>query len=183
MRKITAGLFYSVDGVAEAPNTFQYDSFDAELGALLGQTISSVDSVLLGRKGYQEWSGYWPTAPHDQDFGAFINNVSKFVASRTLESAEIGWTNATLIDGDFEAFVRDLKAQDGGDVAVMAGMSLTRQLLLAGLMDELTLLVHPVIAGTGRHLFGDDTPRTRLELIRSQQTSKGNMVLTYGPRN
>ena len=182
MRKVTAGLFYSVDGVAEAPNTFQFDSFDAELGALLEQTMANVDTVLMGRTGYQEWSGYWPTAEHDQDFGAFINSVPKFVASRTLKPADVTWANAGLIEGELADFVRDLKNRKGGTIAAMAGMSLVRQLLLAGLMDELTLLVHPVIAGTGRHLFTEDTPRTRLDLIRSQQTSKGNIVLTYGRR-
>ena len=183
MRKVTAGLFYSIDGVAEAPNTFQFDSFDPELGALLGRTMADVDTVMMGRTGYQEWSGYWPTAAHDQDFGAFINNVPKFVASRTLKPADVTWTNAQLIEDELERFVGDLKNRDGGTIAAMAGMSIVRQLLLAGLMDELTLLVHPVIAGTGRHLFTEDTPRTRLNLIRSQQTSKGNMVLTYARRD
>ena len=183
MRKVTAGLFYSIDGVAEAPNTFQFDSFDDELGTLLGQTMAEVDTVLMGRTGYQEWSGHWPTAAHDQDFGAFINNVPKFIASRTLRQEDVIWTNASLIEGELESFVRDLKNREGGTIAVMAGMSLVRQLLLVGLMDELTLLVHPVIAGTGRHLFTDETPRTRLNLIRSQQTSKGNIVLTYARRS
>jgi hypothetical protein len=75
MRKLTAGLFYSVDGVAEAPNTFQFDSFDDELGAMLGGVMADVDTVLMGRVGYQEWAGYWPNAEQDQDFGTFINTV------------------------------------------------------------------------------------------------------------
>ena len=70
MRKVTAGLFYSVDGIAEAPNLFQFDSFDDELGALLGGVMADVDTVLLGRTGFEEWSGYWPNAEQDQDFGA-----------------------------------------------------------------------------------------------------------------
>jgi dihydrofolate reductase len=168
--------------VAEAPNLFQFDSFDDELGALLGRTMADVDTVLMGRTGYQEWAGYWPTAPHDQDFGAFINDVPKFVASRTLKPSDVNWNNAKLIEGDLESFVRDLKNREGGTVAAMAGMSVVRQLLLAGLMDELTLIVHPVIAGTGRHLFTEETPMTRLALITSEKTSKGNVVLTYARR-
>ena len=179
MRKVTAGLFYSVDGVAEAPDQFQFDSFDDELGALLGQTMADVDTVLMGRQGYQEWAGYWPNAAQDQDFGAFINGVPKFIASKTLTPADMGWSNSTLIEGDLESFVRDLKGQEGGTIAAMAGMSLVRQLLVAGLMDELTLIMHPVIAGHGRRLFDETTPRTRLELVSSQQTNKGNVVVTY----
>lgn len=182
MRKVTAGLFYSVDGVAEAPDQFQFDSFDDELGALLGSVMGDVDTVLLGRKGYQEWAGYWPHAEQDMDFGTYINTVRKYVASRTLKPADLTWSNSSLIEGDLEAFVRDLKQQPGGTIAAMAGMSLVRQLLLADLLDELTLIMHPVIAGKGRRLFEDGTPTTRLSLIRSQITSKGNALLTYGKR-
>lgn len=182
MRKLIAGLFYSVDGVAEAPNLFQFDSFDDELGAAMGQVMGEVDTVLMGRVGYQEWAGYWPNASQDQDFAGFINNVPKFVASDTLKPADLTWSNSTLIEGDLESFVRDLKAQPGGTISVMGGMSLVSQLLLAGLMDELMLIVHPVVAGKGRRLFEDGTPMTRLALKNSQQTSKGNMVLTYAKK-
>lgn len=182
MRKVTAGLFYSIDGVAEAPNLFQFDSFDDELGSLLGGVMADVDTVLMGRQGYQEWAGYWPNAGQDLDFAGFINNVPKFVASDTLKPEDLTWSNSTLIETDLETFVADLKTKPGGTISAMAGMSLVRQLLLAGLMDELMLIVHPVISGTGRHLFLPDTPTTRLELKSSQQTSKGNMVLTYTKR-
>ena len=183
MRKVTAGLFYSVDGVAEAPDQFQFDSFDDELGALLGSVMTQVDTVIMGRRGYQEWAGYWPSAEQDMDFGGYINNVPKFVASRSLKPADLTWSNSTLIEGELESFVRDLKGRPGGDIAAMAGMSVVRQLLLAGLMDELTLIMHPVIAGKGRRLFEDGTPTTRLALIRSQVTSKGNVVVTYGKKD
>lgn len=179
MRKLTAGLFYSVDGVAEAPDQFQFDSFDDELGQLLGSVMADVDTVLMGRQGYQEWAGYWPNAGQDMDFASFINTVPKFVASKTLKPADLTWSNSTLIEGDLEAFVRDLKAQPGGTISAMAGMSLVRQLLIAGLMDELTLIMHPVVSGKGRHLFDAATPTTRLTLVNSQVTSKGNVVVTY----
>ncbi|MBE0579490.1 dihydrofolate reductase family protein [Devosia sp.] len=180
MRKVTAGLFYSVDGVAEAPDQFQFDSFDDELGAMLGSVMADVDTVLMGRVGYQEWAGYWPNAGQDMDFAGFINAVPKFVVSDTLKPEDLGWSNSSLIEGDLDAFVRELKARPGGTIAVMGGMSLVSQLLLAGLMDELTLIMHPVISGKGRHLFDASTPTTRLTLLRSEITSKGNAVLTYG---
>ncbi|WP_323014208.1 dihydrofolate reductase family protein [Devosia sp.] len=181
MRKLTAGLFYSIDGVAEAPNLFQFDSFDDELGQLLGRTMSEVDTVLMGRVGYQEWAGYWPNASQDLDFAGFINTVPKFIASDTL-TGPLEWSNSQLIEGDLEDFVRALKARPGGTIAAMGGMSLVRQLLLAGLMDEMTLIIHPVVSGKGRHLFGGDDPTTRLVLKSCQQTSKDNVVLTYARR-
>lgn len=183
MRKVTAGLFYSVDGVAEAPNLFQFDSFDDELGQLLGSVMGDVDTVLMGRVGWQDWAGYWPNAEQDQDFAGFINATPKHVASHTLQPADLAiWQNSSLIGTDLESFVRDLKAQPGGTIAVMGGMSLVRQLLLAGLLDELTLIIHPVVAGSGRPLFEAGQPATRLTLIRSQVTSKGNVVVTYGKK-
>jgi dihydrofolate reductase len=181
MRKLIAGLFYSIDGVAEAPNQFQFDSFDDELGAAMGGIMEEVDTVVMGRVGYSEWAGYWPNAPQDQDFGGFINNVPKFVASKTL-SAPLAWNNSNLIEGDFDAFLRDLKSQPGGTISLMAGMTLVRQTLLSGLLDELHLIVHPVISGKGRHLFLPDGPTTRLTLKNGQTTSKGNLILTYAKR-
>jgi len=179
MRKLTAGLFHSVDGVVEAPYKFQFDSFDDELGAELGKTMAATDTVLLGRVGYTEWAGYWPTAQQDGEFAEFINTVPKFVASHTL-TAPLGWQNSTLIEGDLESFVRDLKQQPGGDIAVMSSISLVRQMLFAGLLDSLALITHPLVAGEGRKLFEPGDPTTRLVLQNSVRTSKGNIVATYG---
>lgn len=179
MRKVTAGLFHSIDGVVEAPDQWQFDSFDAELGEMLGGVMARVDAVVLGRVGYTEWAGYWPTAESDGGFADFINAVPKHVASATLKGP-LAWNNATLIDGDAEAFVRQLKSGAGGEIAVMAGIEIVRSLFFAGLIDELTLITHPVVAGAGRrHLFqpGDDT--TRLELVDTVRTSAGNVVSTY----
>lgn len=182
MRKVTAGLFHSLDGVVEAPNTFQFDSFDDELGQELGRVMGGVETVLMGRVGYQEWAGFWPNASQDLDFAGFINGVEKFVASETLKPSDITWSNTSLIGGDFLDFVRDLKAGEGGDICAMGGISLVRQLLFAGLMDELTLITHPVIAGTGRRLFEPGDPTTRLDLVRARTTSKGNVVQAYRRR-
>ncbi|KFL30186.1 deaminase/reductase [Devosia riboflavina] len=179
MRKVVAGLFHSVDGVVEAPNEFQFDSFDTELGEELGAVMGNVSTVVMGRVGYQEWAGYWTNASQDLDFAGFINGVEKFVASETLQPSEVTWSNAHLIEGDFLDFVRALKSGEGGDICAMGGISLVRQLVFAGLMDELTLITHPVIAGKGRHLFEPGDPTTRLELIRARTTSKGNVVQVY----
>ena len=179
MRKLTAGLFHSVDGVVEAPFKFQFDSFDDELGAELGKVMGSTDTVLLGRVGYEEWAGFWPTAQQDEGFATFINAVPKHVASHTLKGP-LAWTNSTLIQGDLETFVRDLKAKPGKDIAIMSSISLIRQMLFAGLLDSLQLITHPVVAGAGRHLFEPGDPTTRLVLQDTLRTSKGNVVSIYG---
>lgn len=183
MRKITAGFFHSVDGVIESPNLWQFDAFDDELGALLGETMPKIDTVLMGRIGFEEWAGYWPTAEADQDFGAFINNMPKFVASRTLKQDQLTWQNSTLIEGDVVEFARQLKAKDGGEIAVMGGVSLARQLFFAGLLEELTLITHPVVAGKGKRMFELSDPIIRLELKKSTTTSKGNVISVYGLRS
>lgn len=182
MRKVTAGLFSSVDGVVEDPFLWQFDSFDAELGAGMGEMMGRIDAGLLGRVGYQQWAEYWPNAQVDDDFGAFINPLPKYVASRTL-SGDLAWQNSQLIQGPLEDFVKDLKQSDGGDIGVFSSISLVRQLFFAGLLDSLMLIVHPVVAGSGRKLFNDGDPLSRLELQSSEQTSRGNMILSYGRRD
>jgi dihydrofolate reductase len=181
MRKVTSGLFHSVDGVVSEPNRWQFDSFDDDLGKGLTGVMERVDTVVLGRVSYQEWAGYWPTASADQDFAGFINTVEKFVASRTLQEP-LEWQNSRLIQGPLQEFVAELKQGDGGEIAVMGSISLVRQLLFAGLLDELTLMTHPVVAGNGRHLFEPGDPTTRLSLTDQYRTSKGNVVSTYSLR-
>ena len=179
MRKVTAGLFHSIDGVVEAPDQWQFDAFDEDLGAMLGKVLAVTDTVVMGRVGYEEWAGWWPKATYDDDFARFINAVPKFVASRSLKGP-LAWSNAQLIEGDLDAFVRELKSEEGGDIAVMASIGVVRHLFLAGLLDELTLVTHPVIAGAGkRHLFQPGDPTTRLVLRDTQRTAKGNVVSTY----
>ena len=181
MRRVTAGLFSSVDGVVESPHLWQFDSFDDELGAGMDEMIGRTETVLLGRTSYEEWSGYWPNPSVDEDFAAFINPVEKLVASRTL-TGELAWQNARLIDGELEDVVARLRESEGGDVAVCGSVSVVRQLLFAGLLDSLTLMVHPVVAGTGKRLFEPGDPTTRLELETFASTPKGNALLTYGLR-
>lgn len=180
MRLLTAGLFSSADGVVESPDKFQFDSFDDELGQMLGEVMGKTTTAILGRVSYTEWAAYWPTA-NDGGFELFINPLEKFVASRTL-SGPLEWQNSTLIQGDLETFVRELKAGDGGDISVMGSLSVTRQLIRAGLLDRLALIIHPVLAGKGRHLFEPTDDPTRLTLVDTLRTSAGNVVNTYAPR-
>ena len=180
-RLVTATLFASVDGVVEAPDTFQFDSFDDVLGELMMTGIARIDDVLLGRTTYQEWADYWPNqAPEeDQGFAAFINPVPKHVASRSLTQSDLAWQNSRLIEGDLRDHVRELRQADGGEIAVNGSISVVQQLFGAGLLDRLTLIVHPVVAGQGRRLFEPGHETTRLELVDSVISPAGNAVLTY----
>jgi dihydrofolate reductase len=179
MRKVTAGLFSSIDGVVEAPDEWQ-PAFDEEMGAVLSRTLEEQDAVLLGRVTYTEWAGYWP-ASTDEPFASYINSTQKYVASSTLES--VGqWPNSTLIKGPVADFLAELRQQDGGTIGTAGSPSLVRSLIEQGLLDELTLMISPVVAGGGRkRLFADDAALTRFELAHAQPTSSGAIIATYRP--
>ena len=179
MRKVTAGLFISLDGVVESPDQWQF-AFDDEMGAAMSRMLDEQDAVLLGRVTYSEWAGYWPTST-DEPFATWINNTPKYVASTTLQSVD-EWQNSTLIKGSVAEFVADLRQQEGGTIGTAGSPTLVRSLLESGLLDELILLIHPVVAGGGRkRLFADDAALTRLELVESQPTSSGVLIATYRP--
>ena len=179
MRKVYAGLFSSIDGVVEAPSEWQ-PGFDAEMGAALSRMLEEQDAVLLGRVTFTEWAGYWPTSA-DEPFASWINNAPKYVASSTLDS--VGhWPNSTLIKGPIADFLAELRQQDGGTIGVSGSPSLVRSLIEQGLLDELTPMISPVVAGGGRkRLFADDAALTKFELAEAQPTSSGALIATYRP--
>jgi dihydrofolate reductase len=179
MRKVTAGLFSSIDGVVEAPNEWQ-PAFDAEMGAVLSRMLDEQDAVLLGRTTFTEWAGYWPSSA-DEPFASYINNTQKYVASTTLGSAG-RWQNSTLIKGPVADFLAELRQQEGGTIGTAGSPSLVRSLIEQGLLDELTLMISPVVAGGGRkRLFPGDAALTRFELVHAQPTSSGAVIVTYRP--
>jgi dihydrofolate reductase len=181
MRKVTAGLFSSIDGVVESPNLWQFDSFDAQMARGMTAMIERVETVVLGGVTYREWSGYWPNADAGDEFARFINPIDKHVATRTM-TGPLDWQNSRRIDADLLDFVTELKAGSGGDIAVCGSISVVRQLLFAGLLDSLMLMMHPVIAGAGRHLFEPTDPTTRLRLDEAEFTEAGNAILSYSLR-
>lgn len=180
MRKITATLFSSLDGVVEAPDQWQPD-FDDQMGAAMERSLRDLDAMLIGRKTYTEWAGYWPTAT-DEPFATLVNQTPRYVASTTLDGVD-DWPKSILIEGSVIDFVTRLKQQNGGEIGVAGSPSLVRSLLHAGLLDELTLLIHPVVAGGGRkRLFDGDAPLTNLELVKSEITSSGTIIAGYQPK-
>jgi RNA polymerase sigma-70 factor (ECF subfamily) len=178
-RTTVAHLFCSVNGVVESPDQWQFDAFGPEEGQLMGETISGVTDVVIGRKLWQEWSEYWPGA--EDPFGAWINPVRKHVVTSTL-SGDLGW-NSTVVDGDPVAYVQKLQQQGEGGISVAGGIETIRSLFLAGVIDRLVLTVHPVAPGRGRRLFDESVPLTRLKLLSATSTSAGNAILTYALRS
>jgi dihydrofolate reductase len=174
VRKVVAYMLVSVDGVAESPETFFFH-FDEVMEANLSEVIRTQDAVLLGRRMYDEWSKYWPES-EDQPFADFINSVQKYVATATPLTST--WTNARAIESPVDAFVRELKAADGGDIGVHGSISLTRSLLAAGLVDEMRAVIAPHVVGTGRRLFEDDVPHS-LELVQSMSSPTGSLLVHY----
>jgi len=179
MRKVTAGLFSSIDGVVQAPNEWQ-PTFDEEMGAVLARMLEEQDTVLLGRVTFTEWAGYWPTST-DEPFASWINGIPKYVASNTLDSVD-QWSNSTLIEGSVADFLADLRQQAGGTIGTAGSPTLVRSLIEQGLLDELTLMISPVVAGGGRkRLFADDAGLTTFELAEALGTSSGTVIATYRP--
>ena len=179
MRKVVSGLFISLDGVTEAPNEWQFDNFDAEMGAAMGAHIAAEDTILLGRVTYQEWAPFWPTST-DEPYASHINNTPKYVVSTTLD--RVDWQNSTLIKGDLAGEIARLKAQPGRNIGVAGSPTLVRSLLQQDLLDELTLMIHPVVVGHGKRLFNGEGDLKRLKLVNEQTTSTGVSLLTYQPK-
>ena len=177
MRKLYVGLFVSLDGVAESPDRFVFPFFDDEVGAEVGSGMAATDTVLLGRNLYEQWAAYWPgKTAADDGYADFINGVRKVVFSTTLEA--VGWSNSTLVREDVESAVARLKEEDGGEIAVNGSITLARSLLQSGLVDELRLLLFPVIVGSGRRLL-DDLDRLPLRLVEAKTLRTGVVSLTY----
>lgn len=180
-RSITAHMFSSVNGVSEAPDRFQFDAFGEAEGELMGRALAGVTDVVIGRELWQEWSEFWPPREGADPFAAFINPVRKHVISTTL-TGELGW-NSVVVEGDPIPYLRELRDEDGGDILVAGGIETVRSLFLAGLIDALTLTVHPAVTGEGRRLFDEHVPVTRLQLVDGTTTAAGNAVLTYALRD
>jgi dihydrofolate reductase len=174
-RSVVVYELLSLDGVAEAPDSFFADWDDA-MDANLAAVIAKQDVVILGRRSYDEWVRFWPKS-EIEPFASFINGVRKYVA--TSEPLDPEWTNAMAIDvGGLVDFVRDLKNQPGGDIGVHASILVAQALLKAGVVDELKLVVAPTIAGDGRKLF-DGLPTIRLAQVGSSVSPTGYLLLDY----
>ena len=192
MRKLVVIEFLSLDGVYQAPGDpnedtdggFQHGGwqrpyFDEVLGASAAQGMAETDAHLFGRKTYEIMAAYWPNAPADDPYAKHLNAVRKYVASRTLTEAT--WQNTTVIGGDVAEEVAELKEQPGKSISVLGSGNLVHTLAEHDLVDEYSLVVHPIVLGGGKRLFPDDGQLRRLRLVDSKPTTTGGLMLTYRP--
>jgi dihydrofolate reductase len=182
MRKIVASEFISLDGVVEAPDQWHFPYFNDEMGQAVWSTMSATETMLLGRVTYEGFAAAWPdrdSREEPDEMVDFMNNTPKVVVSGTLDKVE--WKNSTLLKGDVIEEIANLKRQPGGVIGMTGSITLVRSLLAAGLVDELRLLVHPIVVGAGMRLFEDDGPKVPLKLADSQTFTTGVLNLTYVP--
>ena len=179
MRKIKSNFFISLDGVVESPDKWHFRYFDDEMGSAVGAGFATTDALLMGRVLYNEWAGYWPEHA-DEPFGDVMNSIKKYVVSNSLQAAK--WQNSEIISGDVARQLTDIKAQDGGDITMSGSPTTVRWLLRQGLLDELNLLVHPIVVGDSlARLFPPDEPSIPLELLTAQTFKTGVLNLSYAP--
>jgi dihydrofolate reductase len=181
MRKLVAVELVSVDGVMESPEQWAFPYSNDEMEEANAAGMAASDAMLLGRKTYEGLAAFWPNQPGGTPIVDYINSVPKYVVSGTLEEP-LAWNNSTLIKGgEFAEGVAELKRQPGKDITIIGSGELVRSLLEDGLLDELRLMVHPVVLGGGKRLFEDGVDRTALELVDSKTFATGVVFLAYRP--
>jgi dihydrofolate reductase len=187
MRKVVASEFVSLDGVMEDPGwTFQFGSEEQEKFKFA--ELAASDALLLGRVTYEEFAAAWPNmmdqyeGPRRSELGGYadmMNGYPKHVVSTTLEEA--GWNNSTLIRGNVAEEVSELKRQPGKDILVFGSANLVNELMRHDLVDELRLMVFPIVVWSGKRLFEDGFEGTILRLVDTTTFGSGVVVLTYRP--
>jgi dihydrofolate reductase len=181
MRKIVAGTFISLDGVMEAPDQWHFPYFDEAMGEAVAAQMAEADAMLLGRVTYEEFAHFWPQQTAETPGADFMNGVTKYVVSTTLEAVD-DWQNSTLINGnDFVAEMQRLKSMPGKNISVTGSAKLVQSLLRERLLDELRLLVHPIVVGHGKRLLDGDTGQAPLKLVECQVFETGVLSLIYQP--
>jgi dihydrofolate reductase len=193
VRKITAILSMSLDGVIQGPGRADEDTRggfdrggwaapynDEVMAQRMGERMSSSGTMLFGRRTYEDFYGYWPKQTNNP-FTPYLDAATKYVVSTTL-SEPLPWQNSILLSGDPATSVADLKSQSGPDLGVVGSAQLVRALLKERLIDQYLLLIHPLVLGQGRRLFDDRGPEVDFELVDSVTTSKGVIIATYQPR-
>jgi dihydrofolate reductase len=184
MRKIIAGLFISLDGVVEAPDQWHFPYFNDEMGTAVTATLGGSDTLLLGRRTYDSFAGAWPdrelAGEEDAPMAKSLGDARKIVVSN--QRLEFTWRNSELLRGDLVEAVTALKNEPGGAPIAMSGsVSVVRQLLAAGLLDELHLLLHPIAVRRGMRLFEEGEQPIPLKLISSETFTTGVLNLVYAP--
>ncbi|BBH71745.1 dihydrofolate reductase [Actinoplanes sp. OR16] len=184
MAKVISTLFISADGVAEIDPAWHFPYFDENMGRAVTEDYETADTLLLGRETYDSFAGAWPdreaAGGEDAPFAKQIGDLRKVVASR--QNLEFTWRNSELISGDLTDAVRGLKADpETKGVLIPGSISVVQQLLAAGLVDELRLLIHPVAARKGRRLFDDGDTAYHLKVVSTEAFPTGVIRVVYAP--
>ncbi len=194
--RVVVNEFMSLDGVVQAPGGPEEDSdggfahggwsmpfFDPEvMGAAIDEGMGSVEALLFGRRTWQGMAAAWPDRAGDP-FADQMNAIKKYVVSRTLTADDLTWNNTTLLSGDHAvAEVAALRDYDGGDLLIWGSASLVRTLITEGLVDELNLMIEPIVLGGGKRIFPEDGAVRPLHLVSCVTAGTGVLVCTYQPK-
>jgi dihydrofolate reductase len=183
MRKLISFMVITADGFTEGPEgEFDWPNVDEGFNEFAVSQIHDLGALLFGRVTYEGMASYWPTPQALEDDPVvtdLMNRVPKYVFSHTLSSAD--WANTTLVSGEAGPAVAKLKEEDGYDLAVLGSAKLTASLIEQGLVDELRVMVNPVLLGGGVSLYSAITQRIPLTLLRTTVFPSGNVLLVYRP--
>lgn len=190
MGQLVVTEFVTLDGVAQAPGGpdedpgsgfthggWQAPLLDEQSGADMFDGARHMDALLLGRKTYEIFAGYWPNAPEEMPFTRLLNDVPKYVASRTLADP-LDWQGSTLLDGELAQSIPALKERHD-EVHVIGSLDLVQSLLRLGLVDRVDLWLYPLVLGSGKKVFGDGAVPTAFRLTESVTYPNGTLHLTY----
>lgn len=190
MRRLVVIEFLTVDGVMQGLGSpeedtdggFTHGGWGAPYAEAIHEAVAAdgpnrTSAYLFGRRTYEKMAAYWPYQPDDNPMARQLNQMPKYVATRTLTGLD--WDGAHVLDRELESAVAKLKADGEGDVAVLGSGELVHQLMLLDLVDELRLFIHPLLLGTGKRLFRDLPAPRQLQLTASGTTSLGTLVLDY----
>ena len=191
--RLVVNEFMSLDGVVQAPGGAEEDTdggfahggwsvpyFDPEvMGAAINDGMGTVEALLFGRRTWQGMAAAWPGRAGDP-YADRMNAIKKYVVSRTLTEDDLSWNNTTLLPGDRAlADIADLRAQEGGDLLVWGSASLANTLLAEGLVDELNLMIEPILLGGGKRIVPEDGLARPMQLVRCVSAATGVQVCTY----
>jgi dihydrofolate reductase len=179
VRKVVASELVSLDGLMEKPQEWAFSYSNDEMEEANASGMASSDAMLLGRVTYEEFAAFWPYQDRtEQPYTDYLNNTPKYVVSKTLEEP-LEWQNSILIKGNVADEVSRLKKQPGKDITIVGSGALVRSLLAEDLLDDLRLMIHPIVLGRGKRLFEEGGAQKALELVDSKTFSTGVLYLTY----
>ena len=194
MRRVIVNNSVTLDGVMQAPGRPDEDRrggfehggwanpyFDDVIMKAASEGMSrGPGAMLFGRRTYEDFASIWPKRPADDPFAGALNGSQKYVVSGSLKEP-LEWEHSTLVSGDAPKAVARLKAEDGPDLVILGSGELIRSLIPHGLIDEYRLLIHPLVLGSGRHLFDDDGTMAKLQLTDTKPSTTGVIIATYQP--